>query len=124
MRDIDFSFASLATANVDRNEFYGSFLALDGMIDRFTASLPPIERSSSPDIALTSLVTHTLARAATIQLRSNFKDYDRMNDRKDFVAAQAAAALLDNLNLPPTNIDPILAVRRNALADPSSRAPI
>ena len=86
-------------------------MALDGLIDRFTASLPPLERSGSPDAALTSLVTHTMARAATIQLRSNFRDHDRMNDRKDFAAAQQAAALLDSFNVATTNVDPILAVR-------------
>lgn len=59
---------------------------------------------------MTSLATHTLARAATIQLRSNFKDYDRLNDRKDLAAAQAAAALLENFNVPPVCVDPILAV--------------
>ncbi|RPD60171.1 hypothetical protein L227DRAFT_502556 [Lentinus tigrinus ALCF2SS1-6] len=108
--------ASQWSPNIDRNEFYGKFMALDGLIDRFTASLPPIERSGNPDVALTSLVTHTLTRAATIQLRSNFKDYDRMSDRKDFAAAQAVAALLDNLNLPPTNIDPILAILWTAIS--------
>lgn len=86
-------------------------MALDSLIDRFTASLPPVDHAGNPDTALTSLVTHTLARAATIQLRSNFKDQDRMNDRKDLVAAQAAAAALEKVNIPSTNVDPILAVR-------------
>ena len=90
-------------------------MALDNTIDRFTASLLPIDRNSSPDEVLTCLVTHTLARAATIQLRSGFRDHDRMNDHKDLVAAQAAAALLDlldQINLPSNSVDPILAVRR------------
>ena len=64
---------------------------------------------------MTSLVTHTLARAATIQLRSSFKDHDRMNDRKDLAAAEAAAALLENLNVPPVYVDPILAVCAHSL---------
>lgn len=102
---------SASAANLNRNEFHGRFNALDGLIDRFIASLPPVERSGNPDAILTSLVTHTMARAATIQLRSNFRGQDRMNDRKDLAAAQAAAGLLDNLNLVPTNVDPILAVR-------------
>ena len=100
----------ISPALIDRNEFYGRYMALDNIIDRFTASLPPIDRSGNPDAALTSLVTHTLARAATIQLRSNFKDHDRMNDRKDLAAAQAASAALENLNIPPNSVDPILAV--------------
>ena len=95
----------------DRNEFYTSFMALDGAIDRLIASLPPVDRAATPDVVLTSLVTHTLARVATIQLRSSFKDYDRMNDRKDFTAAQAAVALLDQFNIASANVDPILAVR-------------
>ncbi|KAI0367956.1 hypothetical protein BV20DRAFT_1054354 [Pilatotrama ljubarskyi] len=99
-----------SSANTDRNEFYGRFVALDGLIDRFIASLPPIDRSTNPDLALTSLVTHTLARAATIQLRSNFKDHDRMNDGKDFVAAQAAALMLENTNIASNNVDPILSI--------------
>ncbi|KAI0359774.1 hypothetical protein OH77DRAFT_1493304 [Trametes cingulata] len=121
-----------SSANTDRNEFYGRFVALDGLIDRFIASLPPVERSASPDHALTSLVTHTLARAATIQLRSNFKDYDRMNDGKDFLAAQAAALALEHTNITSNNVDPILAapslprpatyasVAASAIAGPSS----
>ena len=80
----------------DRNEFYARYVALDGLIDRFTAVLPPIDRSANADAAMTCLVTHTLARAATIQLRSSFKEYDRLNDRKDLAAAHTAAALLEN----------------------------
>ncbi|KAI0787565.1 hypothetical protein C8Q74DRAFT_1366419 [Fomes fomentarius] len=102
--------------NLNRNEFYGRFTALDGLIDRFIASLPPVERSGNPDAILTSLVTHTMARAATIQLRSNFRGQDRMNDRKDLAAAQAVAGLLDNLNLVPTNVDPILAILWTAVS--------
>ncbi|KAH9847663.1 hypothetical protein C2E23DRAFT_490406 [Lenzites betulinus] len=96
----------------NRNEFYGRFLGLDSLIDRFIATLPPIDRSGNPDIALTSLVTHTLARAATIQLRSSFKDYDRMNDGKDLVAAQAAALVLERAlpSMTSRHVDPILAI--------------
>ena len=95
----------------DRNEFYARYVALDGLIDRFTAALPPIDRSANADAAMACLVTHTLARAATIQLRSSFKEYDRLNDRKDLAAAQTAAALLENVSVPLVCIDPILAVR-------------
>ncbi len=101
---------SITTAT-DRNDFYARYVALDGLIDRFTAALPPLDRSPNADAAMTSLVTHTLARAATIQLRSSFKDYDRLNDKKDLAAAQTAAALLENFNVPPVCVDPILAVR-------------
>ena len=86
---------------------------MDGLIDRFIASLPPVDRSGSAEAALTSLVTHTLAHAATIQLRSNFKSYDRMNDGKDFIAAQAAAMAIERAAVTPTFVDPILAVSRN-----------
>ncbi|KAI9066252.1 hypothetical protein FKP32DRAFT_1610151 [Trametes sanguinea] len=93
--------------------FYGRFVAVDGLIDRFSASLPPINRSSNAEVALNLLVTHTLAHAATIQLRSNFKAHERMNDGKDFVAAQAAARSLEGFNVAFNYVDPILA-------DPSS----
>ncbi|KAI0833592.1 hypothetical protein BC628DRAFT_1414358 [Trametes gibbosa] len=101
-----------SSTETNRNEFYGRFVGLDSLIDRFIATLPPVDRSGSPDIALTSLVTHTLARAATIQLRSSFKDYDRMNDGKDLVAAQAAALALENVfpNMTSRHVDPILAI--------------
>ncbi|KAI1796900.1 hypothetical protein LXA43DRAFT_985034 [Ganoderma leucocontextum] len=98
-----------ATAT-DRNEFYARYVALDGLIDRFTVALPPLDRAGNADTAMTSLVTHTLARAATIQLRSSFKDYDRLNDRKDLAAAQTAASLLENFNALPVCVDPILAI--------------
>ncbi|KAH9945112.1 uncharacterized protein BXZ73DRAFT_73316 [Epithele typhae] len=101
--------AQWTSPTVDRNEFFARYVALDALIDRFTSSLPPIDRST-PDAALTCLVTHTLAYAATIQIRSSFKPLDRMNDHKDLAAAEAAATVLENLNLPPTNIDPILAI--------------
>ncbi|EJF64875.1 hypothetical protein DICSQDRAFT_167027 [Dichomitus squalens LYAD-421 SS1] len=99
-----------STATTDRNDVYGRFVVLDGLIDRFIAALPPLDRSGDADATMTSLVTHTLARAATIQLRSSFKDFDGINDRKDLSAAEAAAALLDNLNIPPVYVDPILAI--------------
>ncbi|KAM5531794.1 hypothetical protein V8D89_014564 [Ganoderma adspersum] len=102
--------ASQWSTATDRNDFYGRYVALDGLIDRFTSALPPLDRSRDAGAAMTSLATHTLARAATIQLRSNFKDYDRLNDRKDLAAAQAAAALLENFNIPPVCVDPILAI--------------
>lgn len=98
-------------ATTDRTEFYGRFALLDGLIDRFIATVPPIDRTGNPDVALTSLVTHTLARAATIQLRSSFRDYDRVNDGKDLVAAQTAAVILESFNIVSRHVDPILAVR-------------
>ncbi|KAL7279257.1 hypothetical protein ACG7TL_007098 [Trametes sanguinea] len=99
-----------SAADLDRNEFYGRFVAVDGLIDRFSASLPPVDRSSNAEVALTLLVTHTLARAATIQLRSNFKAHERMNDGKDFIAAQAAARSLESFNVAFNYVDPILAI--------------
>ncbi|KAI0325291.1 hypothetical protein GY45DRAFT_1330474 [Cubamyces sp. BRFM 1775] len=99
-----------SSSGIDRNGFYGRFVAMDGLIDRFIASLPPVDRSGSAEAALTSLVTHTLARAATIQLRSNFKNYDRMNDGKDFLAAQAAAMAIESAAVTSTYADPILAI--------------
>ncbi|PIL35487.1 transcription factor [Ganoderma sinense ZZ0214-1] len=102
--------ASQWSTVTDRNDFYARYVVLDGLIDRFTAALSPLDRSRDADAAMTVLVTHTLARAATIQLRSSFKDYDRLKDRKDLAAAQAAAALLENFNVPPVSVDPILAI--------------
>ncbi|KAI0636017.1 hypothetical protein C8Q77DRAFT_608668 [Trametes polyzona] len=99
-----------SSVGVDRNEFYGRYVAMDGLIDRFIAGLPPVDRTGDPDVALTSVITHTLARTATIQLRSSFRDHDRMNDGKDLVAAQAAAMLLEGLSPISRHVDPILAI--------------
>ncbi|KAL1949573.1 hypothetical protein VTO73DRAFT_8454 [Trametes versicolor] len=99
-----------SSTTTDRTEFYGRFALLDGLIDRFIATVPPIDRTGNPDVALTSLVTHTLARAATIQLRSSFRDYDRVNDGKDLVAAQTAAVILESFNIVSRHVDPILAI--------------
>ncbi|KAI9000431.1 hypothetical protein BD414DRAFT_511159 [Trametes punicea] len=99
-----------SSAGQDRSGFYVRFVALDGLIDSFISSLPPIDRSGTAEAALTLLVTHTLAHAATIQLRSNFKGHDRMNDGKDFLAAQAAALALEHVSLTSRLADPILAI--------------
>ncbi|KAI0775118.1 hypothetical protein BD413DRAFT_653678 [Trametes elegans] len=109
--------ASEWSPNTDRDEFYGRFVAMDGIIDRFIATLPPIERSGNPDVALTLLATHTLAHAATIQLRSNFKGNERMNDGKAFPAAQAAIRALDACAGAPSHfVDPILAILWTAVS--------
>ncbi|KAI0671826.1 hypothetical protein C8Q78DRAFT_1031033 [Trametes maxima] len=108
--------AEWSPAHTNPNEFYGRFLLLDGIIDRFVASLPPIERAGDPEIALTSLVAHTFARAATIQLRSNFRDQGGMNDGKDLLAAQAAAVALERCNITTHFVDPILSILWTAVA--------
>ncbi|OBZ66214.1 Chromatin structure-remodeling complex protein RSC30 [Grifola frondosa] len=95
----------------DTTNFYGNFMALDSVIDQFTASLLPLEFVVDDDIARTSLVTYTFARAATIQLHSNFKEPNRIGESKDVAAAKAAVAALDTLNVSEWSfVDPILAI--------------
>ena len=96
-------------ANIE--QFSAEFFVLDTGIDRFIASLVPIDIVPSP-ATLDLLTTHTLAHAATIQLYANFKGTEVIQDSKDLIAARSATALIGSINFAESSyVDPILAVR-------------
>lgn len=95
-------------ANVE--QFSLQFVVLDNLIDRFTASLLPIHVSADRFVARDLLCTHTLARVATIQLHRNFSPTEGLAESKELVAAKAASAVLNSVNLAElTYVDPIFA---------------
>ncbi|GBE87925.1 hypothetical protein SCP_1201510 [Sparassis crispa] len=93
-------------------EFFANVALLDSVIDHFTASLRPIEAATSPHVARDLLVTHSLARAATIQLYARLSEAATgPRGTKKLIAAKASAALLNNINLNHSvYINPILAM--------------
>lgn len=93
-------------------QFATELFTLDGAIDRFIASLPPVHLHLDVDVARKLIITHTLARDATIKVQAAMKQVTGMPSDKDVVAAQAIAAMLDNTNIGSLNyVDPIVAVR-------------
>ncbi|KAI0955774.1 hypothetical protein AcV7_006349 [Taiwanofungus camphoratus] len=104
--------ASQWTPNVANVEQFSlQFVVLDNLIDRFTASLLPIHVSADRFVARDLLCTHTLARVATIQLHRNFSPTEGLAESKELVAAKAASAVLNSVNLAElTYVDPIFAI--------------
>ncbi|KAH9949952.1 hypothetical protein B0H21DRAFT_725428 [Amylocystis lapponica] len=102
-------------ANVD--SFFTEFFVLDSIIDSFTASLPAIDGAANWLAARDLLIVHTYARAATIQLYSNFRDAEGLEGCKDLSAAKAAIVLLDGISLSEiTFLDPIMAILWTAIS--------
>lgn len=100
------------TANPAYSERFATELfTLDGAIDRFIASLPPVHLHLDVDVARKLIITHTLARDATIKVQAAMKQVTGMPSDKDVVAAQAIAAMLDNTNIGGLYyVDPIVAI--------------
>ncbi|KZT10443.1 uncharacterized protein LAESUDRAFT_425502 [Laetiporus sulphureus 93-53] len=92
--------------------FIADSLVLDSVIDQFIASLPPIGTPPTQEDARKLLLTHTFALTATIQVHGTLKQAEGGTAQgKDVVAAHAAVAALDSIDLAQLAFaDPILAI--------------
>ncbi|PCH40360.1 hypothetical protein WOLCODRAFT_117137 [Wolfiporia cocos MD-104 SS10] len=103
--------ASRFLTATDTEQFAAEFVALDSIIDHFSNSLMPVNMSAGLDATRRLLVTHTLARVATIQLHQRLREMEALTESKDVSAAKAAASLLDGVSMGQVGyISPILGL--------------